>query len=424
MGALTIAACGVAPETPEEEARESTVSAMHGGSSKPSPVPTWSMPSFASGAALATDGNQFLVVWRDVGRPGELYAARVSKNGRLLDPEAIRLNPEPPVQAGGPAVAFDGKQFLVVWPGEFTLNLVRVNRDGTVDGPPLALAEIRGDPSSSPGIACAWRKCLVAWADFGFLDPPSIRAAIVTTDDGGLSTREIVISSPASHISSFGVPVAWSDNRFLVAWSDARFGATKILASRVKSDGTVLDPGGFLLSDTPGSQTFVDMVATKQGFFVAWTDSRNGTQDIFGTLVKSNGCVPDPDGFPISTGPDEDTLPALAYDGQRVLATWSRLGPDRFSVRGNLVKPDGRRVYPRSFLLSDDLFVREVDQDVVFGDGKYFMAYGAAPAIDEPPFQVILGTRVKRDGTRVDDPAIRISHSPSVEGMPVVPVSR
>ncbi|PTL75533.1 hypothetical protein DAT35_54575 [Vitiosangium sp. GDMCC 1.1324] len=398
---------------------------MHENGGRPSPSPTWSEPTFASGSVVASDGNQFLVVWRDTGRPNQLFAARVSKNGKLLDPDSINLNPGPGVEAGDPAVAFDGKQFLVVWQGQLSLFLVRVKRDGTVvDSPPLAIADIFGSPAPAPAIACAGRKCLVAWLDFA--DPASIRGAIVRTDDTGVGTLEFTISAPVQAVSSFGISAAWADNRFLVVWSDARFGGFKLLAARVKSDGQVLDPDGFRVSDSPGDQTSMDVVGTKQGFLVAWSDSRNGTRDIFGTLVKGNGRVSDPDGFPISTGPADDIIPALAYDGQRVLATWSRLAPggSSITIRGNFVKTNGTVASPDGFLLSDDDFVREVDQDVLFEDGKYFMAYGGAPTVDEPPFQVILGTRLKKDGTRVDDPAIRISHSPSVEGMTAVPAAR
>ncbi|MCP3144130.1 hypothetical protein [Pyxidicoccus xibeiensis] len=380
------------------------------------PGPTWSTPSFASGAEVASDGTRSLVVWRDGSRPGELLAARVSKGGRLLDPESLTLNPSPSVQAGAPAVAYDGRQFLVVWQGEHSLFLARVKPDGTVDGPVLPIVNISGDPSSTPGIACTWRRCLVAWSDFG--DPRRIRGVLVKSHDTGVRTQELTLASDAVALSSFGVPVAWSDNRFLVAWSDTRFGDTtpKLLATRVTSDGAVLDPTGILISDTPGAQTWLDVVGTQQGFFVAWSDTRHGTRDLFGTFVRPNGSVPDADGFLLSsTDPGDDVLPSLASDGQRVLATWSRVGPDRFSIRGNLVKPDGTVSTLDGFPLSDGDFVREVEQDVVFQDGQYFMAYSAAPAIDEPPFQVILGTRVRSDGTRVDDPAVRISHSPSVE---------
>ena len=423
LGTLALAACGVTSEPPETDVREEgSVSAMHDNGGGQGPFPTWSSPTFAASPALATDGQQFLTVWRDVGRPSELFAARVSSKGKLLDPDGIRLNLEPPVMVGDPAVAYDGKQFLVVWQAEFTLYLVRVNRDGTVEPPVLPIADISASPAPAPTIACGWRKCLVAWPDFA--DPRSIRGVIVETDDTGLGTRELVISSPAPALTSFGISAAWGHGRFLVVWSDERTGSPKLIAARVLPDGTVLDPSGFRVSDSPGAQSLPDVVTTKHGFFVAWSDTRLGTRDIFGTLVKAHGTVPDPDGFPIEISPDEEVDSALSYDGSRVLATWSRLNPERFSVRGNFVRADGTLASPVGLVLSTGEFVREVQQDVAYAEGTHFIAYGAAPTVEEPPFQVILGTRVKKNLTPEDDPAIRISHSPSVEGGTVRPEAR
>ncbi|SEL58453.1 hypothetical protein SAMN05444354_1077 [Stigmatella aurantiaca] len=414
LGLLAQAACGAVPEALEEAAREDAQEdSVPTLNAPPSPEPTWSTPTFATGTAVATDGHQSLVVWRDVLRPSEMFAARVSKNGRLLDPESIPLNPESAFEPGAPAVAFDGEQFIVTWHGPSTLAVARVNRDGTLDGPPIALVETPGSGSSRSGIACTWRKCLVAWAEY--LVPQGVRGIMVEFEGTGIRSREILIASPTPANTSFGVPVAFSNNRFLVAWSSDALSLPKVFAARVTYDGTVLDPGGFLLSDTPGAQTFLDAVGTRQGFLVAWSDSRTGTLDIFGTFVRPDGFVPNREGFPISTGPDEDFTPALAYDGHRVLATWARQSPGQITLLGNFVSAGGTLDPEDSFLLSDGAFARELDQDVVSLNGKFFMAYGAAPIVDEPPFQVILGTHVKKDGTRVDDPAIRISHSPSVE---------
>ncbi|HYO65803.1 MAG TPA: hypothetical protein VEU33_06950 [Archangium sp.] len=420
LGTLVLAACGAVPEPLDVDSRqEGSVSAMHDTGGGQGPLPTWSSPTFAAVPAMATDGRQFLTVWRDVLRPTELFGARVSTDGKLLDPDSIRLNLDPAVEAGDPAVAFDGKQFLVVWQGTFTLYLVRVNRDGTVVPPVLPLADIFSSPSPAPTIACGWRKCLVAWPDLA--DPRGIRGVIVKSDDMGLGTREIVISSPAPALSSFGISAAWGHDRFLVVWSDERTGSLKLVAARVRSDGTVLDPSGIRVSDSPGVQSFPDVVATRHGFFIAWSDTRLGTRDIFGTLVKPNGSVPDPDGFLIETSPDDELDAAVSYDGSRVLATWSRLSPERFSVRGNFVRADGSLASPASFPLSTGEFVREVQQDVAYANGTHFVAWCAAPTVDEPLLQVILGSRVKKNGSLVDDPAIRISHSPSVEGGTVVP---
>jgi hypothetical protein len=77
----------------------------------------------------------FLVVWQDLrnGKDYDVYAARVSPDGKTLDPDGILV-------AGGehnqccPAVAFDGTGFLVVWQdfrtGKYTIGGSRVSIDG------------------------------------------------------------------------------------------------------------------------------------------------------------------------------------------------------------------------------------------------------------------------------------------------------
>lgn len=69
---------------------------------------------------LAFDGTNYLVVWRDTRNgsgPAEstdVYGARVSPVGRVLDPSGIAIATAPGVQ-GEPSIAFDGTNHFVVW---------------------------------------------------------------------------------------------------------------------------------------------------------------------------------------------------------------------------------------------------------------------------------------------------------------------
>ncbi|XXF78260.1 hypothetical protein P2318_00450 [Myxococcaceae bacterium GXIMD 01537] len=427
LGALVLAACGVAPEPLEGEPQDTPVEVESSGEvnalSEPGderrhgPQPNWDEPTFAMAPALATDGDQFFVAWWDGGRTGQLYAARVSKQGRLLDPDSIALDLPPTAFPSPPAVAFDGKQFLVVWHGEFSLYLARVNRDGTLDGPYITLFTPSDHfPAGTPGLACSDRKCLVAWFTFGgSAGSGAVRGLTFRTDRSDLDREEVFISNSLTAINSFGLAVAWAHERYLVAWTDLRNGTEDILAARVRRDGTVLDPGGFTVSGAAGNQRFPDVTGTKEGFFVAWSDSRQGDADIFGARVKDGtNKVLDPRGIRISTSRTEDILPRIASDGREVLVTWSALGTDRFRVRAARVECDGHVRDRPSFAISDGKFPREVDSDAIYADGLYFAVYARAPVLDEPPWEVIVGTRVKH-GEAVDSPRIRISHSPSVE---------
>ena len=67
---------------------------------------------------IASDGNGFLTVWRDARNSGthadDPYAARVTRDGTVLDPNGIRLSTST-ADAEWPSVAFDGTHYLVVW---------------------------------------------------------------------------------------------------------------------------------------------------------------------------------------------------------------------------------------------------------------------------------------------------------------------
>ncbi|MBM3315697.1 hypothetical protein FJY71_07680, partial [candidate division WOR-3 bacterium] len=73
-------------------------------------------PSWQRSPAVSFDGANFLVVWADSrntgGRVYEVYGARVSPAGVVLDPQGIRI---PGAYDAAPALAFDGANYLVVW---------------------------------------------------------------------------------------------------------------------------------------------------------------------------------------------------------------------------------------------------------------------------------------------------------------------
>jgi len=110
----------------------------------------------------------------------------------------------------------------------------------------------------------------------------------------------------------------------LVAWTDLRSGnpGSDLYAQHVLGAGAV-DPAwpvdGLGLSTAAGSQFGSSMIPDgAHGAIVAWTDTRDGTNEIFAHRVSSAGAIAP--GWPVngrlvSIGGTDEVLPALASDG-------------------------------------------------------------------------------------------------------------
>src|SRR5512140_1615569 len=104
--------------------------------------------------AASDNGTVTLFAWRDTRHGGaDLFAARVTHAGQVLDPNGIELAAGPGAE-GQPALAWNGTRWLVAWtdrdPGSglATVRALRVGADGQpVDPAPLALSTPGADAS-------------------------------------------------------------------------------------------------------------------------------------------------------------------------------------------------------------------------------------------------------------------------------------
>jgi hypothetical protein len=278
-------------------------------------------------APVATfDGNNFLVVWMDgrgnVQYRGEVYGARVSRTGTVLDTNGIALSSQI-ADTSFPAVASNGALSLVLWSGHLTSTTrqdilgVRVDQTGKVlDSPALTLSNASN--AAQPAVAYGEHDFFVVWTSSG----GNIHGTRVDGLGTVLDATPIAISTAVQ--SQSGASVAYDGTNFLTVWMDQRNTGSApeydIYGARVSRTGTVLDGNGIAICTKAERQIWPRVVHDGSHFLVAWIDDRAGKsmdEDIYGARVDGAGTVLDSDGLAISTALYPESAPSLASLGGR-----------------------------------------------------------------------------------------------------------
>lgn len=135
---------------------------------------------------------------------------------------------------------------------------------------------------------------LVAW-QAGVGRNARVRAARVGLDGHSLDASGFTVAEGLG--GRFEPAVAFGHGHYLVVWSDLRAGAHAVYGARVSLQGAVLDPGGVILSTTPGAR-MPDVAATPTGFVVGWAQAVEGGQgtEAHARLLNADGT---PSGAPL-----------------------------------------------------------------------------------------------------------------------------
>lgn len=258
--------------------------------------------------SVAYDGSNYLVVWVGVERgwfDGHIYGARVTPGGVVLDPAGIPISTAKGQHA---ALAFDGSNYLVVWAARDGMRSdiygARVSRAGTVlDPTPILIS--RAARFVRPTIAFDGSNYLVVWPDDRSGDwNGNIYGARVSPAGSILDPAGIEVSAA---VNAQGDPAVASDGTaYLVVWEDWRSGGCcGIFGTRITSAGVVLDPAGIAISTgQPGNADDVPALAFDgRNYLVTWDDRRSGASDVYGARVTRAGRVLDRNGRLLSTAP-------------------------------------------------------------------------------------------------------------------------
>ena len=271
--------------------------------------------------------------------------------------------------------------------------------------------------SGSPAVGFDGTNFLVAWQSVTGMAPTyfTVYGARVTPGGEVLDpdTAAIVIAPTAAWAQMHPV-LGFDGANYLTVWQDERnkSGEPDLYGARVTPGGGVLDPGGFIITQSARGQYAPGVAFDGTNFMAVWEDDRNGYTDIYGARVTVGGTVLDPDGIAICTAHNFQFSPAIAFDGTNYLVTWE---DDRSDTTGDIygarVTPGGQVLDPNGIAISDAPGWQR-SPSVGFAGGNYFVVwedYRSDSSWD------IYGTRVSPGGIVLNNDGIPISTATNVQ---------
>jgi hypothetical protein len=270
-----------------------------------SPGPPYSSNYFS---AVAFDGTNYFVVWsesRSEDHLAKIRGAHVTPQGQVLD----KIN----ISSGlghqfSPSVAFDGMNYMVIWedeqPKEASINSetkimgARVTREGGVLDPDAIPISTAPNYQESPHIIFDGTNYFAVWVDlrrYPISSQPSnsdIFGARIRPDgtllDGPPDTGGIPINT--SPFMKHNPIAVFDRDKYFVVWDQQSVAPAGIFGSEVSKDGKLMrgtsDESGILLSEPlPLCDCLVtpNIYANTKGKLITWIDLRG--KDIVGAFL-------------------------------------------------------------------------------------------------------------------------------------------
>jgi hypothetical protein len=368
--------------------------------------------------AVASDGAGYLVAWADQrGDSSDIYVSRVNSEGLVLDPAGIPVSLAAGLQRE-PAATFDGTNYLVVWTDErgggADIYGARVTPGGVVvdtSGIPLIAAP---EYQTTPAVAYDGTNVLLVWADTRNDILGDIYAARVTSEGAVLDSTGFVVSAASNWQG--GPAIAFGRGEALVVWHDQRAGTdVDVYGSRITSAGEVLDTSGVEISTITNNQWFPKVAFDGTNYLVVWVDAA-GHANIFGGRVGTDGSVLDPQGFLVSDGEYEAT-PAVTFNGTHNAVVWYDLHPGAggYDIYAARVNGEGVLLDPRSIALSNSAITQRRPK-AASGEAEFLVVWDEI----RERSRGIHGVRLTPEGGVFDTLGIRVSPAGGDQSVPAV----
>ncbi len=366
---------------------------------------------------IAFDGANYLIAWNATGgSSGGIYAARITPQGQLLDPEGIFVSLGPGSRTLG-GVIFDGESYSIVYSsGEYSGDphntylhyATRVATDGSVIDFDGSLIDI--DTTSWPRYpVLVDSNEMVFWSKSG-----NVYERRFDSNWEAIDGRKQCVNTAAN--TQMWPAVEYGDGKYLVAWEDGRDQDVledNVYGVLVDADHPVERQAGIPISYSIYKQMFPDISFNGESFLVSWEHIKTSYawfDHAYGARVSTSGEVLDLNGLALWADNEDQDYPVLAFDGVNHLLVWEdRDEPDEgvFAVR---VDASGQAID------SEPIAVKEETTDgylqwypaVEYCNGVYLVVWNQETSLTS---YKIVGKRVDPAGTLLDDEELAISMS-------------
>lgn len=312
-----------------------------------------STPStFSQQPSIAFDGEDYLVAWNEYdGSNYEIRAAQVNGAGTIVQPIGFLSTQGDNRDDQRPAVAWNGNRFLVTWEHTFATGDIDVygrivNRAGFPIGSVISVVAPVGN-QTFPSVTAVGATFFVVWSD-DRTGAGDIRGARVTNAGAVLDAAPgITVASAAS--AETQPDIAATSGALLVSYQYLAAANPDVYAQRTNLS---LQPIGTAipLATTAAPEQDAKVASDGSGYLVVW----DGTSDIQGRRVLTDGSLPDAALIPISTAPDNQALPDVAFNGAYLVAWkdnrnfWNEIWAARVASDGTVQDPSGFRIFDQA----------------------------------------------------------------------------
>jgi hypothetical protein len=385
-------------------------------------------------AAVASNGTDFLAVWRDRRNSvvGDLYGTRITGAGTVVDGSGLVISEDPNavIATDNPAVGSNGTNYLVAWNSRSSSanGQIRASRvsasassaSAVLDPSGIALSATvnnYGYPAlSSPGLSY-----LVAWeGNDPLIGGRELYSIIVSASGTKLLTGGLPITAPVFALHQTEPEVASNGSNYLVVWTETTNAGVQIYGARVTPWGAPIDVSPLVITSSIRERQTPRVASNGTDYFVAWADYRNINWDIYGSRVLGSGssasAVVDPGGIAISAHTAFENEPAVASNGTDYLVTWRRDPSSRADVYGARVTSGGV-VQDTSGIAIATNTVEHYAPRVASNGSNYLVVWTELRSLTGAD---IYGARVSTAGAVLDTSGIAISALSQDEAEPAV----